>query len=38
MGLVQARRVRVVARAAPYDPNSAREMLRANVLGDEPIE
>ncbi|CAM2746459.1 TauD/TfdA dioxygenase family protein [Skermania piniformis] len=24
-------------RAAPYEPNSAREMLRTTVLGDEPI-
>lgn len=28
----------VLHRAAPYDPNSAREMLRTTVLGDEPIE
>ena len=28
----------VLHRAAPYDPNSAREMLRSTVLGDEPIE
>lgn len=28
----------VLHRAAPYDPNSPREMLRTTVLGDEPIE
>lgn len=28
----------VLHRAAPYDPNSAREMLRTTVLGDEPIK
>jgi alpha-ketoglutarate-dependent taurine dioxygenase len=28
----------VLHRAAPYDPNSAREMLRPTVLGDEPVE
>jgi alpha-ketoglutarate-dependent taurine dioxygenase len=28
----------VLHRAAPYDPNSQREMLRTTVLGDEPIE
>jgi alpha-ketoglutarate-dependent sulfate ester dioxygenase len=28
----------VVHRAAPYDPDSAREMLRTTVLGDEPIQ
>ncbi|MGA7053421.1 MAG: TauD/TfdA family dioxygenase, partial [Mycobacterium sp.] len=28
----------VLHRAAPYDPNSAREMLRTTVLGDEPIQ
>ena len=28
----------VLHRAAPYDPDSAREMLRTTVLGDEPIE
>jgi alpha-ketoglutarate-dependent taurine dioxygenase len=28
----------VLHRAAPYDPGSAREMLRTTVLGDEPIE
>jgi alpha-ketoglutarate-dependent taurine dioxygenase len=27
----------VLHRAAPYDPDSPREMLRATVLGDEPI-
>ena len=27
----------VLHRAAPYEPNSAREMLRTTVLGDEPI-
>jgi alpha-ketoglutarate-dependent taurine dioxygenase len=27
----------VVHRAAPYDPDSPREMLRTTVLGDEPI-
>jgi alpha-ketoglutarate-dependent taurine dioxygenase len=27
----------VLHRAAPYPPNSAREMLRTTVLGDEPI-
>jgi alpha-ketoglutarate-dependent taurine dioxygenase len=27
----------VLHRAAPYDPASAREMLRTTVLGDEPI-
>jgi alpha-ketoglutarate-dependent sulfate ester dioxygenase len=27
----------VLHRAAPYDPDSAREMLRTTVLGDEPI-
>ena len=27
----------VLHRAAPYDPNSQREMLRTTVLGDEPI-
>ena len=25
-------------RAAPYDPDSPREMLRTTVLGDEPIQ
>ena len=29
---------RVLHRAAPYDPDSQREMLRATVLGDEPIQ
>jgi Taurine catabolism dioxygenase TauD, TfdA family len=28
----------VVHRAAPYDPDSVREMLRTTVLGDEPIQ
>lgn len=28
----------VLHRAAPYDPASAREMLRTTVLGDEPIQ
>jgi alpha-ketoglutarate-dependent taurine dioxygenase len=28
----------VLHRAAPYDPDSAREMLRTTVLGDEPIQ
>ncbi|EKF25585.1 alpha-ketoglutarate-dependent 2,4-dichlorophenoxyacetate dioxygenase [Mycolicibacterium hassiacum DSM 44199] len=28
----------VLHRAAPYAPDSAREMLRTTVLGDEPIE
>lgn len=28
----------VLHRAAPYEPNSPREMLRTTVLGDEPIE
>jgi alpha-ketoglutarate-dependent sulfate ester dioxygenase len=28
----------VLHRAAPYDPHSAREMLRTTVLGDEPIQ
>jgi alpha-ketoglutarate-dependent sulfate ester dioxygenase len=28
----------VLHRAAPYDPGSAREMLRTTVLGDEPIQ
>ncbi|GFG51219.1 taurine catabolism dioxygenase TauD [Mycolicibacterium agri] len=28
----------VLHRAAPYDPSSARELLRTTVLGDEPIE
>ena len=28
----------VLHRAAPYDPTSAREMLRTTVLGDEPIQ
>jgi len=28
----------VLHRAAPYDPDSPREMLRTTVLGDEPIE
>jgi alpha-ketoglutarate-dependent taurine dioxygenase len=28
----------VLHRAAPYDPNSQREMLRTTVLGDEPIQ
>jgi alpha-ketoglutarate-dependent sulfate ester dioxygenase len=28
----------VLHRAAPYNPDSAREMLRTTVLGDEPIE
>ncbi len=28
----------VLHRAAPYDPNSPREMLRTTVLGDEPIQ
>lgn len=28
----------VLHRAAPYDPKSAREMLRTTVLGDEPIQ
>ncbi|MGB3475931.1 MAG: TauD/TfdA family dioxygenase, partial [Mycobacterium sp.] len=27
----------VLHRAAPYDPDSPREMLRTTVLGDEPI-
>jgi alpha-ketoglutarate-dependent taurine dioxygenase len=30
--------VGVLHRAAPYDENSPREMLRTTVLGDEPIE
>ena len=29
---------RVLHRAAPYDRNSPREMLRTTVLGDEPIQ
>ena len=28
----------VLHRAAPYEPNSPREMLRTTVLGDEPIQ
>jgi len=28
----------VLHRAAPYDPNSPRELLRTTVLGDEPIQ
>jgi alpha-ketoglutarate-dependent taurine dioxygenase len=28
----------VLRRAAPYDPDSPREMLRTTVLGDEPIQ
>ena len=28
----------VLHRAAPYDANSPREMLRTTVLGDEPIQ
>lgn len=28
----------VLHRAAPYNPNSQREMLRTTVLGDEPIQ
>lgn len=28
----------VIHRAAPYEPNSPREMLRTTVLGDEPIQ
>ncbi|ATO63872.2 TauD/TfdA dioxygenase family protein [Mycobacterium avium] len=28
----------VLHRAAPYDPDSSREMLRTTVLGDEPIQ
>ncbi|MCV7079248.1 TauD/TfdA dioxygenase family protein [Mycobacterium szulgai] len=28
----------VLHRAAPYDPDSPRELLRTTVLGDEPIE
>jgi alpha-ketoglutarate-dependent taurine dioxygenase len=28
----------VLHRAAPYDPDSRREMLRTTVLGDEPIQ
>lgn len=28
----------VLHRAAPYEPNSARHMLRTTVLGDEPIQ
>jgi alpha-ketoglutarate-dependent taurine dioxygenase len=28
----------VLHRAAPYDPDSPREMLRTTVLGNEPIE
>jgi alpha-ketoglutarate-dependent taurine dioxygenase len=28
----------VLHRATPYDPGSAREMLRTTVLGDEPIQ
>jgi alpha-ketoglutarate-dependent taurine dioxygenase len=28
----------VLHRATPYDPGSAREMLRTTILGDEPIE
>jgi alpha-ketoglutarate-dependent taurine dioxygenase len=28
----------VLHRAAPYDPDSGREMLRTTVLGDEPIQ
>lgn len=28
----------VLHRAAPYDPDSPREMLRTTVLGDEPIQ
>ncbi|OBA58683.1 taurine catabolism dioxygenase TauD [Mycobacterium sp. 1100029.7] len=28
----------VLHRAAPYDPDSQREMLRTTVLGDEPIQ
>jgi alpha-ketoglutarate-dependent sulfate ester dioxygenase len=30
--------VGVLHRAAPYDPDSQREMLRTTVLGDEPIQ
>ena len=30
--------VGVLHRALPYEPTSAREMLRTTVLGDEPIE
>jgi alpha-ketoglutarate-dependent taurine dioxygenase len=28
----------VLHRAAPYDPGSARELLRTTVLSDEPIQ
>lgn len=28
----------VLHRAAPYEPNSPRHMLRTTVLGDEPIQ
>lgn len=28
----------VIHRAAPYEPDSEREMLRTTVLGDEPIQ
>ena len=28
----------VLHRAAPYDPDAPREMLRTTVLGDEPIQ
>jgi alpha-ketoglutarate-dependent taurine dioxygenase len=28
----------VLHRAAPYDPESPREMLRTTVRGDEPIQ
>lgn len=28
----------VLHRAAPYDPDSSREMLRTTVRGDEPIQ
>lgn len=28
----------VLHRAMPYEPGSAREMLRTTVLGDEPIQ
>jgi alpha-ketoglutarate-dependent taurine dioxygenase len=28
----------VLHRAAPYDPDSGREMLRTTILGDEPIQ
>jgi hypothetical protein len=28
----------VLHRAAPYDPDSPREMLRTTVLGNEPIQ